>query len=341
MQDEESGTERSVVVDADDGIRQDTTADSLAKLSPSFKMDGRSTAGNSSQVSDGAAAVLLMRRSVARKLGVRPLARVLSYAVVGVPPDIMGVGPAVAIPEALRKAGLSTAHVDVCELNEAFASQALYCIQNLGLDPARVNPNGGAIALGHPLGCTGARQVTDRLTFAVAVCPFSHSRGWSRRSPRSFQSSAGAAASTVWSLCASAQAWGLPVCLRSSSRAGVHQGECLCTGENELWKNRHRQLDATCRQADLGLGTADLLVDDLHLHSPARVSAQQQHGMSTPQRTSRCSSERFWFSCISALPARSAPLPASAPRTCSLRRCVSAVSSLFFFARSMSTEPAP
>jgi len=155
---DKDGNEKEIVVEKDEGP-QPTTIDQLKKLKPAFSEDGGSTAGNSSQVSDGAAAVLLMRRSKANKLGLKPLARYVSYAVVGVPPNIMGIGPAVAIPAALQKAGLKISDIDVFELNEAFASQAVYCVEVLKLDPKKVNPLGGAIALGHPLGCTGARQI--------------------------------------------------------------------------------------------------------------------------------------------------------------------------------------
>jgi len=152
-----------IFVDKDDGIRKETTFASLQKLKPSFKKDGTSTAGNSSQLTDGAAAVILARRSTAEKLGLPIIARWITHAVVGVPPEIMGVGPAYAIPQVLKQAGLKVSDIDVIELNEAFASQALYCIETLGLDPKKVNPKGGAIALGHPLGCTGARQVATLL----------------------------------------------------------------------------------------------------------------------------------------------------------------------------------
>lgn len=151
------------IVTADDGIREGTTEAALARLKPAFKEGGSTTAGNSSQVSDGAAAVVLARRSVAKAAGVSPLATMLSYAVVGVPPDEMGIGPAFAIPEAVAQAGLTLDDIDVFEINEAFASQLLYSVRALGLESDlgtdRVNPLGGAIALGHPLGCTGARQV--------------------------------------------------------------------------------------------------------------------------------------------------------------------------------------
>ncbi|CAH0491116.1 unnamed protein product [Peronospora farinosa] len=160
---DKDGTEKSVIVSRDDGIRVDTTAEKLAKLRPAFKERGSTTAGNSSQVSDGAAAVLLMRRSVAKKMGLPILGRFVSYAVAGVPPSLMGIGPSVAIPEALQKAGLTLDQIDVFEINEAFASQAAYCIKKLGIPIEKVNPKGGAIALGHPLGCTGARQMSTLL----------------------------------------------------------------------------------------------------------------------------------------------------------------------------------
>ncbi|KAF4043660.1 Thiolase C-terminal domain [Phytophthora infestans] len=160
---DEDGNEKSVIISQDDGVRAGTTAEKLAKLKPAFKEGGSTTAGNSSQVSDGAAAVLLMRRSVAKKMGLPILGRFVSYAVAGVPPALMGVGPAYAIPEALQKAGLSQDQIDVFEINEAFASQATYCVEKLGIPIEKVNPKGGAIALGHPLGCTGARQMSTLL----------------------------------------------------------------------------------------------------------------------------------------------------------------------------------
>jgi acetyl-CoA acyltransferase 1 len=150
--------DKTVTVTQDEGPRA-TTLEGLAKLKPAFKEGGSTTAGTSSQVSDGAAAVLAMRRSTAKKLGYQPLLTFRSFAVVGVPPAIMGVGPAFAIPEALKKANLAVKDIDIYEINEAFASQATYCIEKLGIPMDRVNPNGGAIALGHPLGCTGARQI--------------------------------------------------------------------------------------------------------------------------------------------------------------------------------------
>ncbi|XP_048193313.1 3-ketoacyl-CoA thiolase B, peroxisomal-like [Perognathus longimembris pacificus] len=157
------GTPKTITVSEDEGIRPNTTLEGLAKLKPAFKDKGSTTAGNSSQVSDGAAAVLLARRSKAEELGLPILGVLRSFAVVGVPPDIMGVGPAYAIPAALQKAGLTVNDVDIFEINEAFASQALYCVEKLGIPPEKVNPLGGAVALGHPLGCTGARQVVTLL----------------------------------------------------------------------------------------------------------------------------------------------------------------------------------
>ena len=150
-------------VNQDDGIRPATTADKLAKLKPVFKKNGSTTAGNSSQLTDGAAAVLLMSREEAMKRNLPILGVWRSFAVEGVPPKIMGIGPVYAIPSALKKASLSTNDIDVYEINEAFASQAYYSIQQLQLDPSKVNPNGGAISLGHPLGCTGARLVVTLL----------------------------------------------------------------------------------------------------------------------------------------------------------------------------------
>lgn len=160
---DDKGTERRVTVAQDEGIRPSTTMEGLAKLKPAFKDGGSTTAGNSSQVSDGAAAILLARRSKAEELGLPILGILRSYAVVGVPPDIMGIGPAYAIPVALQKAGLTVDDVDIFEINEAFASQAVYCIEKLKLPLEKVNPLGGAVALGHPLGCTGARQVITLL----------------------------------------------------------------------------------------------------------------------------------------------------------------------------------
>jgi acetyl-CoA acyltransferase 1 len=151
--------DKQVMCDADDGPRE-TTMDGLAKLKTVFKKEGGTvTAGTASQVSDGAAAVMLMRRSKADQLGVKPIGVYRGAKVVGCEPDEMGVGPAVAIPHALEAAGLKVSDIDVWEINEAFAAQAVYCVRKLGVPAEKLNPNGGAIALGHPLGCTGARQV--------------------------------------------------------------------------------------------------------------------------------------------------------------------------------------
>jgi acetyl-CoA acyltransferase len=143
--------------DTDEGVRHDTTLASMAKLKPAFKAGGTVTAGNSSQMSDGAAAVLLMEAGKATTMGLTPLARLAGYAVAGVPPELMGMGPAEAMPKVLRQTGRSIADIDLIELNEAFASQSLAVIRQLELDPVCINVNGGAIALGHPLGCTGAK----------------------------------------------------------------------------------------------------------------------------------------------------------------------------------------
>ncbi|PNH11416.1 3-ketoacyl-CoA thiolase 2, peroxisomal [Tetrabaena socialis] len=157
VKDPKTGVETPLVVSADDGIRGSTTMESLAELRTIFKKNGTTTAGNSSQVTDGAAAVLMMTRAEAVRRGLPIMAIFRSFAAVGVDPHIMGVGPAVAIPAAVARAGLSLDDIDIYEINEAFASQASYCVAKLGIDEAKVNPNGGAIALGHPLGCTGAR----------------------------------------------------------------------------------------------------------------------------------------------------------------------------------------
>lgn len=148
---------REYIVDTDEGPRADTAPDKLAKLKPVFAEGGSVTAGNSSQTSDGAAFVLVVSESMLKKLNVQPIARLVSYGVVGVPPRIMGIGPIEAIPKALKKAGFKLNDLDLIELNEAFASQSLAVIRKLGLNPGIVNVNGGAIALGHPLGCTGAK----------------------------------------------------------------------------------------------------------------------------------------------------------------------------------------
>jgi acetyl-CoA acyltransferase len=143
--------------ETDEGPRADTSLEALAKLKPAFHVKGTVTAGNSSQMSDGAAAAVVMSEERATALGLKPLARFVSYATAGVLPEEFGIGPVAAIPKALKLAGLTLNDIAVFELNEAFAAQSLAVIQQAGLDPARVNPNGGAIALGHPLGCTGAK----------------------------------------------------------------------------------------------------------------------------------------------------------------------------------------
>lgn len=148
---------------ADEGPRADTSAAALAGLKPVFHAQGTVTAGNASQTSDGAAAAVLMDAARARELGLEPLARLIAYSVAGCLPEEMGVGPIFAVPKALKQAGLTLADIDLIELNEAFAAQSLAVIRELGLDPARVNVNGGAIALGHPLGCTGAKLTASLL----------------------------------------------------------------------------------------------------------------------------------------------------------------------------------
>lgn len=148
---------RTFAFDMDEGVRPDTTPEVLAKLKPAFALGGSVTAGNASQTSDGAAAVAVMSREKAEELGLTPLATFKSFALAGVEPEIMGVGPVEAIPKALRMAGIELDQVDVFEINEAFASQCLHIIRALGIDESKVNVNGGAIALGHPLGCTGAK----------------------------------------------------------------------------------------------------------------------------------------------------------------------------------------
>lgn len=146
-----------VVLDRDEGPRADTSLEALGKLKPVFHAKGTVTAGNASQTSDGAAAALVMSETKARELGLKPMARFVAYSTAGVPPEIMGIGPVVAIPKALVMAGLKLDDIGAIELNEAFAVQALAVIRKAGLDAERVNRNGGAIALGHPLGCTGAK----------------------------------------------------------------------------------------------------------------------------------------------------------------------------------------
>ncbi len=159
----DDGSKKRVTFDTDEGPRADTSLEGLAKLRPVFDAKGSVTAGNASQISDGAAAVVLVEMEKAKKMGLKILGTFKGFATAGVPPDIMGIGPVPAIRKLMDKQGLKTSDIDVFELNEAFASQALYCIRELGLDVAKVNPNGGAIALGHPLGCTGARQVATIL----------------------------------------------------------------------------------------------------------------------------------------------------------------------------------
>jgi len=151
------------IVDADEGPRADTSLAALGKLKPAFHAQGTVTAGNSSQTSDGAASVVVMSALRAKELGIAPLARLIAYATAGCLPEEMGVGPIFAIPKALKQAGLALDDIGLIELNEAFASQALAVIRELGLDPERVNVNGGAIALGHPLGCTGAKLTASIL----------------------------------------------------------------------------------------------------------------------------------------------------------------------------------
>jgi acetyl-CoA acyltransferase len=150
---------REALVSQDEGPRPDTSAEGLAKLKPVFRMGGSVTAGNSSQMSDGAAGVLLASEQAIKDYGLTPLARFVGFSVAGVKPEVMGIGPKEAIPKALKQAGLSQGQMDWIELNEAFAAQALAVMRELGLDPAKVNPLGGAIALGHPLGATGAVRV--------------------------------------------------------------------------------------------------------------------------------------------------------------------------------------
>jgi acetyl-CoA acyltransferase len=153
--------QKQLRVEQDEGPRADTSLQALAALRPAFKAGGMVTAGNSSQMSDGAAAVMIMSAEKAAQLGLKPLARFVSFAAAGVPPELMGIGPVAAVPKALKLAGLSLADIDLIELNEAFAAQSLAVIRELHLDEEKVNVNGGAIALGHPLGCTGAKLATQ------------------------------------------------------------------------------------------------------------------------------------------------------------------------------------
>ncbi|HEV8139226.1 MAG TPA: acetyl-CoA C-acyltransferase [Pyrinomonadaceae bacterium] len=154
---------REVTFDKDEGPRRDSTAEALAKLKPAFQLKGTITAGNSSQMSDGAAAAIVMSEEKAKELGAEPKARLVAYATAGCPPEEMGIGPVYAIPKALKLAGLTLDDIAVIELNEAFAAQSLAVIKMLELNPDKVNVNGGAIALGHPLGCTGAKLTASIL----------------------------------------------------------------------------------------------------------------------------------------------------------------------------------
>jgi acetyl-CoA acyltransferase len=154
---------REIVFDKDEGPRRESSAEALRNLKPAFQMNGTITAGNSSQMSDGAAAAIVMSAEKAKDLGAKPLARLVAYATAGCPPEEMGIGPVYAIPKALKMAGLTLDQIEVIELNEAFAAQSLAVIKMLELNPDKVNVNGGAIALGHPLGCTGAKLTASLL----------------------------------------------------------------------------------------------------------------------------------------------------------------------------------
>ena len=154
---------RSYVVDTDEGVRADTTVDALAKLKPAFATGGSVTAGNSSQTSDGAAFAIVMSERMVTRLGLKPIGRLVNCASAGVPPRIMGIGPIAAIPKVLKQAGMTMDQIDLLELNEAFAAQALAVIRKLDLNPEIININGGAIALGHPLGCTGCKLTIQLL----------------------------------------------------------------------------------------------------------------------------------------------------------------------------------
>ncbi|CAG8957097.1 hypothetical protein HYFRA_00009298 [Hymenoscyphus fraxineus] len=162
-EDPKTGDEKTITVSKDDGVRPGITAESLSKIKPAFAKDGSIHAGNASQISDGAAAVLLMKRSTAEKLGQQILGKYVAASIAGVDPLLMGIGPWASIPKVFEKTGISKDDVDIFEINEAFASQCLWCANELGLDQKKINPKGGAIAFGHPLGCTGARQVSTLL----------------------------------------------------------------------------------------------------------------------------------------------------------------------------------
>jgi acetyl-CoA acyltransferase 1 len=163
-EDPKSGEVKEITVTMDDGVREGITAESLGKIRPAFAKDGSIHAGNASQISDGAAAVLLMKRSTAERLGQKIIGKFVTASVVGTPPLLMGIGPWKAITKVYKQAGIQQADVDIFEINEAFASQCLWCIKELGVPLDAVNPKGGAIAFGHPLGATGARQVSTLLT---------------------------------------------------------------------------------------------------------------------------------------------------------------------------------
>ncbi|KIN04899.1 hypothetical protein OIDMADRAFT_157375 [Oidiodendron maius Zn] len=158
-----TGEVQQITVSKDDGVRPGITAESLAKIKPAFAKDGSIHAGNASQISDGAAAVLLMKRSTAERLGQTILGKYVAASVAGVAPLLMGIGPWAAIPKVFEKTGINKDDVDIFEINEAFASQCVWCANELGIDQKKINPKGGAIAFGHPLGCTGARQVSTLL----------------------------------------------------------------------------------------------------------------------------------------------------------------------------------
>lgn len=162
-EDPKTGEVKEITVSKDDGVREGVTAESLGKIKPAFAKNGSIHGGNASQISDGAAAVLLMKRSTANKLGQAILGKFVAASVVGVAPLLMGLGPWAAIPKVFEKTGITKDDVDIFEINEAFASQCVWCSEELGLDMTKVNPKGGAIAFGHPLGCTGARQVSTLL----------------------------------------------------------------------------------------------------------------------------------------------------------------------------------
>lgn len=163
FEDPKSGETKEITVSKDDGVRPGITAESLGKIKPAFSKDGSIHAGNASQISDGAAAVLLMKRSTAERLGQTILGKYVAASVAGVAPLLMGIGPWKAIPKVFEKTGITKEDVDIYEINEAFASQCTWCANELGLDYEKINPKGGAIAFGHPLGCTGARQVSTLL----------------------------------------------------------------------------------------------------------------------------------------------------------------------------------